>query len=241
MMVENPLNVSPYLPPARTRLQERLFLQRMQIYYRAIWLRRLDKLIYFKGQQIYSVLDVGCGPGYFLSVLQESYPQFHLVGIDIEHDLLEAAKERTKQIPLFQSSAQDLPFAENSFDLLFCNQVVEHLPEPIHFFQEAQRVLRPQGLLMFSTPNLAGLAARWLGTDWSGIRFDHISLGTPQEWRRMCRQAGFEIVADGTTALTGFELMRRFPFSLLSHIPVSIWGFFPWESGESYMAIATES
>lgn len=232
---------SPYLPPLQTARQEYIFRLRMRIYYRAIWLRRLHQWGDPKPDADLSVLDVGCGPGYFLSVLSEVYPQVDLVGVDIDDELLDAARQCVGDNRLVRASAQDLPFSASSFDLVFSNQVVEHLHNPTQFFREAHRILRPGGLLLFSTPNPAGLAARWLGPRWQGHRFDHVSLATPEQWRSLCSQVGFEILEEGTTALTGFKFMQRFPLSLLNEMPMSIVGFFPWGWGEAYMAIAQKT
>jgi SAM-dependent methyltransferase len=49
-----------------------------------------------------------------------------------------------------------LPFPSESFDVVTANMVVEHLEQPIGGFREAARVLRPGGLFLFHTPNVAG-------------------------------------------------------------------------------------
>lgn len=232
---------SPYLPPSRTALQEYVFRLRTRIYYSAVWLRRLHRRFGFKADSDLSILDCGCGPGYFLSVLSEAYPRASLIGVDIDVELLIAAQQHTDNNHLVNASAQDLPFQTCSFDLVFSNQVVEHLHNPLQFFRETHRILRPEGLLLFATPNPTGLAARWLEVQWQGHRFDHVSLATPEQWHSCVSQAGFVILEEGTTALTGFKFMRHFPLSLLNWIPMSIAGFFPWSLGEAYMAVAQKS
>jgi SAM-dependent methyltransferase len=52
-----------------------------------------------------------------------------------------------------KSDAGEIPYADESFDLVFCDNVFEHLDQPLHVFKEVARVLRPGGLFMFKTPN----------------------------------------------------------------------------------------
>jgi len=52
-----------------------------------------------------------------------------------------------------ESDAGEIPYADESFDLVFCDNVFEHLDQPLHVFKEVARVLRPGGLFMFKTPN----------------------------------------------------------------------------------------
>lgn len=51
------------------------------------------------------------------------------------------------------ASLSALPFSDASFDLITCNMVVEHLPDPMPIFQEISRVLAPGGVLLVHTPN----------------------------------------------------------------------------------------
>ena len=92
--------------------------------------------------------------------------------------------------------------------------------------------------MLLATPNTEGLAAQWLGEKWPGIRPDHISLRSPNEWRNAVREAGFESLSEGTTLLAGFRLFGRPPFSLPLQLLQAVFGWFPWRRGESFMMVA---
>jgi hypothetical protein len=62
-------------------------------------------------------------------------------------------------------------------------------------------------------------------------------LKTPLEWQKLLYKLGFEILEDGTTGLTGFKIFQKFPFALINWILMVIFGFFPWQKGESYMVV----
>lgn len=91
-----------------------------------------------------TVLDVGCGakPYRDLFPCVEKYIGLDLPGtpgVDIE------------------GTALDLPLPDASVDTVLSTQVLEHVPEPARLFQEAARVLRPQGVLVLTTPQTWGL------------------------------------------------------------------------------------
>jgi len=137
-----------------------------------------------------------------------------------------------------KQDGHELPFGDNTFDVLCSFQVIEHLEKPEHFFKEANRVLKKDGLLIISTPNPEGIPAKRLKHKWQGYRFDHISLKTPEQWKNILLNSGFLILDDGSTLLTGFKILKKLPFALINWVPMAIFGYFPWYKGESYIAIA---
>lgn len=99
------------------------------------------------------VLDCGCGTGYGTAELSE--PAVRVVGIDNSADAINYARnayprDNTRYLV---SSCLDLPFAAGSFDMVVAFEVIEHLPDFRRFLDESARVLRPDGLLIVSTPN----------------------------------------------------------------------------------------
>lgn len=224
-----------YLPPTKSTLKQRLSDRRVRAYYGGVWLRRLAAL---RPEQPLDVLDAGCGAGDFLYALLSERSDVRATGVDLNRKLLNYSNDRLPHLPFSQVSVQELPFESSTFDVVVSNQVVEHLPSPEQFFAEAHRVLKPDGLLMFATPNLDSLAVKVLKDAWHGYRYDHIALKTGSEWRAACTAANFDVLEDGTTTLTGFPLMRRFPLSILNSMPIAMNGFYSWKYGESYMAVA---
>ncbi len=78
-----------------------------------------------------------------------------MVGVDLDP----AALRRNRALSLSVCSSLDrLPISDESFDLVTCNMVVEHLENPSTAFQELARVLRPNGLLIVHTPNVLNYA-----------------------------------------------------------------------------------
>ena len=90
------------------------------------------------------LLDVGCGMKPYEALLGGRTTGW--TGIDFT----ESASGQTRA-DVF-GSALDMPFADESFDTVLCTQVAEHVPEPGRLFSECARVLRPDGILILTTP-----------------------------------------------------------------------------------------
>jgi SAM-dependent methyltransferase len=199
-----------------------------------VWKRKLAQ--YLDSEPV-RILDLGCGAGYLLSCLEDWYDT-ELVGGDVELNHVQFASERLSRSSLVQFDGQRLPFVASSFDLVFSLQVVEHVPDPDALLTEVARVLTDDGAFVVTTPNPQGLAARRLGEDWQGYKHDHVSLRSPRAWHESLNRAGLCVRSEGTTLFSSFPRLGRFPLALLSWIPLAVFGYFPWNGGESYKSIA---
>jgi malonyl-CoA O-methyltransferase len=113
------------------------------------------------------VLDAGCGPGADLALLQKTWPAAQILGIDAAPAMARAAKAPAPAtrslnqmlsrllpakagVDLVCGDFGSLPFGANSLDLLWSNLALHWHPQPDRVFAEWRRVLRVDGLLMFS-------------------------------------------------------------------------------------------
>lgn len=115
--------------------------------------RLFERLHYLKIKPRY-VLDLGCGPGVFSYRLKKHYPDAQIIGLDLAYAMLYQAKSRQgwlKKWGLVNADMTALPFPAGLFDLVFSNQVI-HWANPLsHVINELNRVMSPDGCLMFST------------------------------------------------------------------------------------------
>jgi ubiquinone/menaquinone biosynthesis C-methylase UbiE len=98
------------------------------------------------------ILDCGCGFGGTIASLNDRFSSVQLFGLNIDARQLERAREQVKPqkkntIEFVQGDACQLPFADNSFDLVLAVECIFHFPSRDRFFQEANRVLKPGGKL----------------------------------------------------------------------------------------------
>lgn len=114
------------------------------------FLKRINK-DYLNNRE--KVLDVGCGLGVLGQLIKEKYNS-DVFGIDLAESAIKIA--RKQGVAAKKSDINDRwPYKESFFDVVVCVQVLEHLYNPDFFFEEAKRVLKNNGFLVISTPNLA--------------------------------------------------------------------------------------
>jgi SAM-dependent methyltransferase len=120
---------------------------------RLMHLRAYDEAVGHAGGR--DVLDVGCNTGY--GTMRFTPVACRVVGVDVSPRAIEAARDRAVDgRPEFVlSGGFDLPFPDESFDLVTSFQVLEHVPDPMVFLSELARVARPGGQIVLATPNAA--------------------------------------------------------------------------------------
>ena len=102
-------------------------------------------------------LDAGCGDGRHLAAFTGVAERPELVGSDISERVLETARATIAAVgvvaELRPANLEQLPFEDESFDLVLCTQVIEHLLDPAAGMAELVRVLEPGGRLIITTDN----------------------------------------------------------------------------------------
>ena len=103
-----------------------------------------------------TILDAGCGTGYFTRELTQRFNPDQIYAVDLAAGMLNYAADKTAEADQSrthwaQTDVEHLPFADNSFDLVYSSLVVQWCADLEAFFREAKRVLKPGGILVFST------------------------------------------------------------------------------------------
>jgi 2-polyprenyl-6-hydroxyphenyl methylase/3-demethylubiquinone-9 3-methyltransferase len=181
------------------------------------------------------VVDAGCGGGYVAGPLAARGAR--VVGFDIAPRALRAARDHDEHRPLLetlafaQASALALPVANNSVDVVVSTDVLVHLPPSLGgaraAIAEAARVLRPGGVLWFSTINataLARLVLITLGEDLLQLvhkgTHEPATFITPAAMTAMCADVGLDLVSSEGVGPVGVGRGPSGRFTLrMGHLP----------------------
>ncbi len=193
------------------------------------------------------LLEIGVGMGHLVGQLENTFETY---GMDINHWAVKQSKSVVQKTQLETASAQELPFSDNSFNVVIIKHIVEHLPDPQKAIQEIGRVTEPGGVLILATPNLDSLLKPWKGDKWIGYQDPtHISLKRPAEWLDMIRSADFsplKVFSDGFwdvpyVRFLPSPIQKLFFGSLGGFQAITGWIFLPMTWGESILVIARKN
>jgi len=141
------------------------------------------------------VLEVGCGTGHWLGLLQE---YIHAIGIDLSHGMLQKAAMSNVACLLVRGEANCLPFAAQTFDVVFCVNAIHHFRSQSEFVVEAHRLLKPDGVLAVIGMNPHTGKDRWFIYDYFQGTYDadlcrYPSTRTISDWMK---SVGFEQITE---------------------------------------------
>jgi ubiquinone/menaquinone biosynthesis C-methylase UbiE len=100
------------------------------------------------------MLDLGTGPAHIPMLVVERIADCTVLGVDLSTEMLNlaeakrAASRHADRIDFQLADVKSLPFEDTSFDTVFSNTILHHIPEPGAMLREATRVLRPDGVLL---------------------------------------------------------------------------------------------
>ncbi|EGW34174.1 uncharacterized protein SPAPADRAFT_59610 [Spathaspora passalidarum NRRL Y-27907] len=115
----------------------------------------------------FKVLDAGCGPGSITIDFAANYlPQGSIVGIEPTQELIDTANVNKEKygkpldnLSFIKGSIYELPFKDNTFDLVHVQQVIIHLQDPIRALKELKRVVKPNGFVCVRDADLSSFLA----------------------------------------------------------------------------------
>ena len=115
--------------------------------------RRVRVAARFLSEHPCRLLDCGCGSGGYVEAL-DTLPHIRAYGLEFEASKVRRARRRIiASSRVVQGDIQTMPYADNSFDAVLLNEVLEHVPDQNRGLKEVNRVLRPGGRLLVFSPN----------------------------------------------------------------------------------------
>jgi len=99
------------------------------------------------------ILDLGCGRGYITEKIRQSIRCARISGLDHSVSAIEYAHTHFPLIDFVVGDAYDPPYSPGFFDVVVCNNLWEHVPDPLFVLSRIRRITKPGGYLVLSTPN----------------------------------------------------------------------------------------
>lgn len=147
------------------------------------------------------LLDIGTGYGFFLALMQSR--GWEVMGLEVSRTGSHYGRKRWG-IPILPQPWEKTSFPEGEFDVVTAFYVIEHLPDPLAFFREVHRILRPGGMILMRYPHTTPvkdiLSLMRIKNALYHLPF-HLSDFSPKTMRRALEKAGFKRIE---TRIGGF-------------------------------------
>ena len=176
-----------------------------------------EDLIPFLPKKYLTVLEIGCGEGNFWKLLRQG-EQLEIWGVEPNPEAADVARGKSHKLfnCLFNACSDDLP--DNYFDLVICNDVIEHMSDHDHFFKKIKQKMAAGGHLIGSLPNVRYYPVMrnlifkkdWRYEDAGVLDRTHLRFFTQKSMRRCFNEHNFNI-----NMLNGVNSPKRFKFFIL--------------------------
>ena len=169
------------------------FYERYQAVFHSFFEDRWQKIIRAKSS-IESLLDIGCGYGFFMEFVQKYVPVVE--GLDLNSEVVRYAVEE-KGLPVTECPVEDYD-PQKRYDAIVMCDVLEHVKEPLVVLESCRELLTEEGVLFVQVPNLTGFR---VPMDHSWGLPHHVWQFSPGSLRKMLLKSGFQVSAWHTGVL----------------------------------------
>lgn len=157
-----------------------------------------------------SLLDLGCSSGGFLQAM--SSPRWELHGIEMS-DAVAKRAESVSGARIFVGDILDAPYDHESFDVVTCFHVFEHLYEPLAVMKKVAKWLKPGGIFYVMVPNIDSAGAHLFRSYWYALELPrHLFHFSPASLRHVAHEVGLEALSLTTNRELFFEKSVRYWF-----------------------------
>jgi 2-polyprenyl-3-methyl-5-hydroxy-6-metoxy-1,4-benzoquinol methylase len=139
-----------------------------------------------------SLLDIGCGAGFFLKAAESM--GWRVSGTEISEAAFDYAR-RVTNIQAYLGRLEDISLPSQSYDIVTMLDILEHLPDPSRTLQEVHGILKKRGILIISTPDFQSLSRLFLGKGWAVLSpVEHLYYFTQKTLLRALQQTGYRVI-----------------------------------------------
>ncbi len=167
-------------------------------------------------------LDIGCGPGHFLIILNDL--GFKVYGVEPSEKAASIGREKFG-FDIKTGTLLDHRFPDNYFHFITMNHVLEHLHNPVEVLSEVKRILHPDGMIRIQTPNIDAYGYKRFGKNWLPLDTPrHFIIYSKQSITQLADKTGLKLKAFSTTG-TRSVLYRSLEYEIRSKSNIKDFGF----------------
>ncbi len=153
-------------------------------------------------------LDIGCNGGFMVEAAREA--GFEAQGLDLDGVSIAYAREHYPQNTYFHGSVEDFAADATLFDLAYCSEVIEHVPDIHGFVASIAKLVRPGGVLFLTTPDISHWRRPRDLVSWDGFSPpSHCIYFNPRSLGLLMAGHGFEVVKRRIAFKPGMKMVCR--------------------------------
>lgn len=155
-----------------------------------------------------TMLEIGCGNGHLLKRIATVRPDIRFIGVDIEDTAISGLNNFT----FYHGQFETVEIENNCIDLVYCSNLIEHVPDPLLFSRKIYDRLKQDGVILGVTPDHLSLDRALFGKYWAGYHYPrHTFIFNHRNIVRLLQQAGFpEVRVSGAYSFWYLSLANRF-------------------------------
>lgn len=145
-----------------------------------------------------SLLEIGCGVGYFLLLAKQS--GWNICGVELSKWSSDYAR-KVYGLDVKTGMLKTAGFPKDRFDVVLLNHVLEHMPNPFAELNHVYKILKQSGIIVVDLPNFESLTSQVHREHWSLLRpKEHLYQFTPKTLHLLLKKAGFTVIATSTVS-----------------------------------------
>ena len=159
-------------------------------YWRHDYRDQLEEIARIKPERL---IDIGCGPGAFLCLVEAAFPDIQLNALDISPEMIRETRERLADTAIATvGDSERMPLRDAQYQVVTCNMSIHHYPHPQLAMNEMYRILEPGGTLLLNDMDCIApirALANWIFPKLPG---GDVKMYDRKEIKDMARRAGFK-------------------------------------------------
>lgn len=149
-----------------------------------------DIVSFINGQNAGKILDVGCGPGFLLSAIDDKHEKW---GVELSDTCIKYIHDNWQGINIRKSLLDDPGFPGEYFDVVVLYHLIEHLVEPLELITTIKRIMKKNGIIIIGTPNIRSFCAKRFKENFRLLGRGHLTMFSEKTLTMALNKLGFRI------------------------------------------------